>query len=92
MRTILKDDQGTERVYEFTVVLELAEPIGYSVFVPFLPGVVTSGDTIEDALAMAREAIALHVRGLIEDGEPVPVEPPRKRRTQRIRLPVHIAA
>jgi predicted RNase H-like HicB family nuclease len=79
-------------VYEYTVVLEPTDPEGYSVHVPALPGVVTSGDTIEEALAMAREAIALHVRGLIEDGEAVPIETPPRRRTQRVRLPVRVAA
>jgi antitoxin HicB len=47
---------------------------GYTVTVPELPGIVTQGDTFEEALAMAREAIALHVEGLAEDGLPVPVE------------------
>jgi predicted RNase H-like HicB family nuclease len=53
---------------------------------------VTSGDTIEDALAMAREAIALHLRGMIEDGEQIPVEELSKRRVRRVRLPVQVAA
>ena len=47
---------------------------GYTVTVPELPGIVTQGDTFEEALAMAREAIALPVEGLAEDGLPVPVE------------------
>ena len=81
-----------QRTYEYTVVLEPAQPHGYSVYVPALPGVVTSGDTIEDALAMAREAIALHLRGMIEDGEQIPVEEPPKPRVRRVRLPVQVAA
>jgi predicted RNase H-like HicB family nuclease len=47
---------------------------GYTVLVPALPGCITEGDTLENALANAREAIALHVAGLIADGEPVPDE------------------
>jgi predicted RNase H-like HicB family nuclease len=47
---------------------------GYTVLFPALPGCITEGDTLEDALANAREAIALHVEGLIADGEPVPDE------------------
>ncbi len=47
---------------------------GYTVLVPALPGVVTQGETIEEALAMAKEAIELHIEGMIADGEPVPEE------------------
>ncbi len=47
---------------------------GYTVLVPALPGVVTQGETLEEAMAMAKEAIGLHIEGLIADGEPVPQE------------------
>lgn len=40
---------------------------GYTVKVPLLPAVVTCGDTVEEALAMAREAITLCLRD--EDSE-----------------------
>ena len=40
--------------------------------VPDLPGCFSGGDTLDDALENAREAIALHVEGLLSDGEPVP--------------------
>ncbi len=36
---------------------------GYTVTVPALPGCVTDGPTVEDALARASEAIALYLRG-----------------------------
>jgi predicted RNase H-like HicB family nuclease len=88
----MQHDEQAQQVYEYTVVLEPTEPYGYSVHVPRLPGVVTAGDTIEEALAMAREAITLHVRGLIEDGQEVPIETPPRRRTHRLRLPVRVAA
>jgi antitoxin HicB len=48
------------------------EQVGYWVTVPALPGCITQGDTMEQAIAMAREAIELHLEGLIEAGEPVP--------------------
>lgn len=62
--------------YHFTVVLEpdREEPQRYNVRVPALRGCLTYGESIEDALANAREAIALYVEGLIEDGAPVPIE------------------
>lgn len=45
---------------------------GYNAEVPALPGCFTQGDTVEEALANAREAITVHVRGLLRDGEPIP--------------------
>jgi len=41
----------------FSVVLEPQEGGGFTVLVPALPEVVTEGDTEEEALANAREAI-----------------------------------
>lgn len=63
------------RQYRYTVVLHPEpEDGGYSVTVPALPGCLAQGETIEEAISMAREAIAAHIEGLIEDGEPVPEE------------------
>ena len=47
---------------------------GYTVTVPALPGCITEGDTLEEALANAREAITCHLEGLALDGEPIPEE------------------
>ncbi len=48
----------------YTVLLEPdAESGGFSVSVPALPGCLTQGDTVDEALAMAREAIALYLHG-----------------------------
>jgi len=60
----------------FTVILHPdLEVGGYTVTVPSLPGCFTEGDTVEEAIAMAREAIALHTEGIAAEGEPVPVDP-----------------
>lgn len=60
---------------KYTILLHPdTEEGGYWVTVPALPGVVTQGDTIEEAISMAKEAIALHIEGLIAHGEPVPEE------------------
>lgn len=45
---------------------------GYTVTVPSLPGCISYGETKEEALAMAKEAIELHIEGLIAEGLPVP--------------------
>ena len=44
----------------------------YGVSFPDFPGVVTAGTDLDDARRMAEEALALHVEGLLEDGEAVP--------------------
>jgi antitoxin HicB len=43
--------------FSFSVVLEPQEDGGFTVLVPALPEVVTEGDTEEEALANAQEAI-----------------------------------
>jgi len=45
---------------------------GYGVVFPDLPGCVSSGDTVQQAAQMAAEALALHLEGMIEDGDPIP--------------------
>ena len=50
------------------------EPEPYNARVPTLPGCVTYGESIEDALANAREATALCLESLLAHGEPIPLE------------------
>ena len=45
---------------------------GFGVSFPDFPGCVTQGDTIDEALRLAREALAFHVEGMSEDGEAIP--------------------
>ena len=45
----------------------------YGVTVPDLPGCFSAGDTMDEALQQAREAIELHIEGLLEDGLSVPL-------------------
>jgi predicted RNase H-like HicB family nuclease len=40
----------------------------YGVSVPDLPGCISGGSTVDEALAGAREAIVLHLEGILEDG------------------------
>lgn len=56
----------------YTVLLYEEEGV-YAVLIPYL-GIATQGSTIPEALAMAKDAAELCVRGLIEDGEPVLAE------------------
>jgi predicted RNase H-like HicB family nuclease len=49
---------------------------GYVVTCPALPGLVTGGDTLEEARAMAADAIRGYIESLQEDGEPIPTDAP----------------
>jgi len=60
----------------YTVVLRKEPEGSYTVLVPALPGCLTCGDTIGEALRMAEEAIACHVESLLLQGEPIPEEGP----------------
>lgn len=44
----------------------------YGVVVPDLPGCFSAGDTMEEALSNAQEAILLHLEGLLDDKKAVP--------------------
>ncbi len=61
---------------KFTVVLHTDDGQRYGVTVPDLPGCFSAGDSLDDALLSAAEAINLHMETLIEDGVDVPVRAP----------------
>jgi antitoxin HicB len=65
----------SQREYTYTIILYPDEEEGgYTVTVPSLPGCVTQGETLEEAIAMAKDAISLYVESLIADGQPIPEE------------------
>ena len=51
----------------FSVILEPSDEGGYTVYVPALPGCISEGDTVEDALANIREAIELYLEPVDDD-------------------------
>jgi len=58
--------------YVYPAIFEPNELGGYTVTFPDLPGCITEGDTLDEALKMAAEAMALHLYGLEEDGAEIP--------------------
>jgi predicted RNase H-like HicB family nuclease len=58
-------------VRKYVVVIERG-PNNYSAYVPDLPGCITTGKTLDEIKTNIREAIELHLEGLMEDGSPVP--------------------
>jgi antitoxin HicB len=62
------------RILNFRVVMTRDETGGYVVTCPALPGLVTEGDTLEEARAMAVDAITGYLESLRKDGEPIPTD------------------
>lgn len=59
---------------KYTIILVPEDEGGYSVEVPALPGCYTQGETRDEAIAMAKEAIELYLESCKAHGEPVPEE------------------
>nr|WP_303714692.1 type II toxin-antitoxin system HicB family antitoxin [Methanoculleus marisnigri] len=57
---------------QYRLLLQKEPEGGYTVTVPTLPGCVTFGETVGEAIAMAREAIEVYIEGLQEKGEEIP--------------------
>jgi antitoxin HicB len=62
------------KTLNFTVVITPDVTGGYVVTCPALPGLVTEGDTLEEARAMARDAIQGYLESLKKDGEEIPTD------------------
>ena len=58
-------------MYRFLVVIEKAEG-NYSAYSPDLPGCVAVGDTLEEVQRGMQEAMLMHIKGMVEDNEPIP--------------------
>jgi predicted RNase H-like HicB family nuclease len=76
----------------YSVLLAWDEDVGgYNVSVPALPGCYTQGDTVEEALDHAREAITGFLKVLAMDGEEIPVET-RPAVVHQVEIPAEVAA
>jgi predicted RNase H-like HicB family nuclease len=60
-----------ETKLNFRIVLRPEPEGGYTVIVPSLQGCITHGDTIEDALQMAEDAIRAYIASMKKHGEDV---------------------
>jgi predicted RNase H-like HicB family nuclease len=74
----------------YNILLQLEPEGGYTVTCPSLPGLVTYGETLEEARTMAVEAIEAYLESLRADEEPIPesdvVEPRPLVEPVRVRL------
>lgn len=57
---------------QYVAIIERDEAGGYSAWVPDLPGVIAAAPSYDECLRLIREAVAFHLEGLREDGEPIP--------------------
>jgi predicted RNase H-like HicB family nuclease len=55
----------------YTIIIEKAVN-NYSAYVPDLPGCISTGATIEETKRNIRDAVEFHLRGMEEDGDPIP--------------------
>ena len=56
----------------FKILLQKEPEGGFTVTVPALPGCMTYGENIDEAIAMAKEAIELYIEELRERGDTIP--------------------
>lgn len=56
----------------YVVVIEGDESSGFSAYAPQVPGCIAAGETRGETEVLMREALALHLDGLRDMGEPVP--------------------
>jgi predicted RNase H-like HicB family nuclease len=56
----------------YLILIEGGPPTNYSAWSPDLAGCVATGATVEECEAEMKEAIAFHLEGLAEDGDPIP--------------------
>lgn len=61
-----------DQAKRYLVLIEGDPPSNYSAWSPDLLGCVATGETLEEVERRMREAIALHLEGMAEDGEALP--------------------
>jgi predicted RNase H-like HicB family nuclease len=61
-----------EAVSSYLIIIEGDGTTNYSAYCPDLPGVIATGPTTEECQAAMTAAMAFHIEGMREAGEPVP--------------------
>jgi predicted RNase H-like HicB family nuclease len=60
--------------YQYTVYFEPLAEGGFRIFFPAIPEIITFGPSLDEAREMALDALRCHLEGLMQDGEPLPME------------------
>ena len=56
---------------QYAMIIEKGER-NYSAYFPDLPGCIATGATLDELKQRMQEALELHIRGMREDGLPIP--------------------
>ncbi len=59
--------------YTYKIMLHKEPEGGYTVTVPALPGCITHGEDIDEAIFMAKDAIDIYIEELLSRGEDIPL-------------------
>jgi predicted RNase H-like HicB family nuclease len=59
-------------VTSYVIIIEGDDEAGFSSYAPDLPGVIAAASTYDECVALMREAVAFHLDGMREDGDPIP--------------------
>ncbi len=86
-RRIIEERRIEMVEYRYTVLFEPAEEGGFVVTCPALPGLVTEGDTLEEARSMAQDAIRAYIESLRKDHLPIPSDKTPVKEEVRVLLP-----
>lgn len=70
-------------VKRYPAILFKGKGTDYGVSFPDFPGCIAAGSTQEEALQLAKEALELHIDGMIEAGEKIPL-PSSSKEAERI--------
>lgn len=62
------------KAYNYRVLLTPEPEGGFTVTVPTLPGCITYGESVDECIANAKEAIELYIESLEADDEAIPTE------------------
>ncbi len=61
----------------YPIAIEIGnDTTAFGVIIPDLEGCFSAGDTLDEAIDNAKEAITLHIDGLLDDNEPIPTPSP----------------
>ena len=64
---------SSKTMYTYKILLHKEVEGGYTVTVPALPGCITYGQDVDEAISMAKEAIEIYIEELKDRGESIPV-------------------
>jgi predicted RNase H-like HicB family nuclease len=57
------------KIYNYTVVFEPLPEDGYNVVVPAIPEIITFGETLKEAKAMAEDALKCYIESALKANE-----------------------